>query len=276
MPRKKKEKPVVDEVLETVDEGLIDEEKKQAEDDDWKKILRAYEDYVVEDEEFVEEVGRTAVENIFNDFNINFSGNDRDDGYKMPIMIFIKTFEQIIAELQSHRTTMSSFEINIADRLVIGYSNNNGELLDDEKQGNFMIYVQDLGHYIAPDDEMHLGGSSREYISAWNQENMVKQPETLNRIAAKTTKVLAKELDIQLLNHEFVFPIFITVYDTLVNIIKVTRRELKEDDLMVNFCNCFLIRAMEQDSGVDKIIITPSIESKMALKSDMIATSIYE
>ena len=272
MAKKKKDATMEEKVEQIVRE----EEGEPRPDDDWAKILRAYNEYVVEDEDFVEEVGRTATENIFNDFNINFSGNDRSDGFKMPIMIFIKTLEQIVAELERQRSTMSSFEINIADRLVIGYSNTNGDYTGDEKNGNFMIYIQDLGHYIAPNPDIRSGGSCREYISAWNNENMVKQPETLNRIAAKTTSVLAKELDIQLLNHEFVFPIFVTVYETLVHILKITRRELGEDDFAVNFCNCFLIRAMEQDNGSDKIIIQPSIEWKLALKSDAIATSIYE
>ena len=272
MAKKKKDVSIE----EQIDKIVKEEEGEQRPDDDWGKILRAYDEYVVEDEDFVEQVGRTAAENIFNDFNINFSGNERTDGFKMPIMIFIKTLEQIIMELEKQRSTMSSFEINIADRLVIGYSNTDGNYSGDEKNGNFMIYLQDLGHYIAPNDDIRSGGSCREYISAWNNENMVKQPETLNRIAAKTATVLAKELDIQLLNHEFVFPIFVTVYETLVHILKITRRELKEEDFAVNFCNCFLIRAMEQDSGVDKIIIQPSIEFKMALKSDAIATSIYE
>lgn len=262
--------------IESVEEEVKKIVRNDSDNDDWKKIIQAYDEYVVEDEDFVKTVGLTACENIFNDFSINFSGKEEGkDGYKMVILIFVKTIEQIIATLISKRTTMSSYEINIADRLVIGYTNSTDNP-DDEKLGNFMIYLQDLGHYIAPNDEIRSGGSCREYITQWNNENMVKQPTVLESIASSTRKVLYDQLNIRLVSNEFVFPIFVTVYETLVHILKITRGEIGEEDLQVNFCNCFEIRALLQDNGTDKIIIKPSIEMKMGLKSDAIGTAIYE
>ena len=84
-----------------------------------------------------------------------------------------------------------------------------------------------------------------------------------------------KSLDIMLASSEFVIPIFITIYDTVVNYLKIRRSELGTFEYEINFISCFNIKAMEGDEN-DIIAIRPNIEAKLELKNDAVASSKFE
>lgn len=245
--------------------------------DDWRKIIEEFDECVFEDQEHIALICETANNLIYDRFRIQLN-NPEDpsrDAYKMTAMIFVYTFRSMLKLLRAKRESNSTFEINIANRFVIGYSNQDS--VEDEKNGNFMIYIRDLKHYTAKDDssEFRTTENAKQYITAWNSENMIQNPQTANAIASDAIAEL-KKINIFLGNSEFVFPIYVTIYDALVDYIKIRRRELNLDEFEINFCSCFCISANEQDDGVDRIAIRPLPEQKLYLKSDKIATAIYD
>ena len=266
----------VDELEDAIESSDAEQEERNREKD-WKLIIEAYDDLVYEDAVHIQSICNTANIIIHDRFRIWLSDPKESVrfGYKMGAVIFAVTFEAIKNELLNIREKKSSFQINLADRLIVGFTNQASE--EDEKTGNYMFFVKNIDHHTveAEDMEYKTASQAREYITSWNQENMVKQPDVTRRIAAYAVESL-KKLKINIGNPEYIFPIFITIYETIVNYVKIQRREMNEEEFEINFCSCFFIKAMEQDDGVDKIIIRPSIETKMALKSDKSGSSIYE
>lgn len=270
----------VKEVEETIEEALIEDEavaEEEQDKEDWTKINAAYSEYVYEDEDDVKKICNMAIDRIYEKFRVMLGSDNRNprNGYKMVALIFIKTFEAIINELQKLRETNATYAINIANHLVVGFTNQDND--EDEKNGNFMIYVKNLMKYVPTLDvgEYRSSDKSREYMTQWNQENMIEQPDTTKKIAAYAQKLL-KEIDIKINSGEMVFPLFVSIYECIVEYMKTARSDMNLDEYEINFCNIFFIQAIEQDEGVDRIVIRPSIECKMSLKSDKIATAIYE
>lgn len=247
-------------------------------DDDWKKIVAIYEENVREDHEHIATIAGTANRNIQERFCFSMLSKDSPErnGYKIIPVTFIIIFNTITDFLKSKREKHRNYEIEIAGRVKIGYSNQINE--EDLKTGNFMIYIKDMDHYEIPNMDMDFKTEEhvKEYVTAWNQENMIRQPEDTREIAATALKRLGKEAEIHLGSAEMVFPVFITIYDTLVKYMMTYRKEIHEEMFELNFCNCFTITSMEQDSGIDKITIRGSVGKKMALKSDGIITSQFE
>ena len=100
-----------------------------------------YNEYVLEDEEYIEEIGELASRCIRRDFGISFSDEkdvSRDD-IKIPIVTFIMCYNEMKKKIASLRRTNNSFEINFANRFVFGFDNTNADT-DDEKDGNFTPY----------------------------------------------------------------------------------------------------------------------------------------
>ena len=88
-----------------------------------------YNEYVLEDEEYIEEIGELASRCIRRDFGISFS--DEKD--------VIMCYNEMKKKIASLRRTNNSFEINFANRFVFGFDNTNADT-DDEKDGNFTPY----------------------------------------------------------------------------------------------------------------------------------------
>lgn len=277
---KKKEEEVV-EMNKAIEEAAAnttkEDERLKNVSDDWKRIIEEFDECVFEDQEHIALICETANALIYDRFRIQLN-NPEDpfrDAYKMTAMIFVYTFRSILKLLRTKREGNSTYEINIGNRFIIGYSNQDS--IEDEKNGNFMIFIRDLKHYSGKDDtsEYRTAENAKEYITAWNSENMIHNPQTVNAIAADAIGEL-KKINIFLGNSELVFPIYVTIYDALVDYIKIRRRELNLDEFEINFCSCFCISANEQDDGIDRIAIRPLPEQKLFLKSDKIATSIYD
>ena len=66
-------------------------------------------------------------------------------------------------------------------------------------------------------------------------------------------------------------PIFISYYESIINYLKIHRREADLFELQLNY-SWFFIGAREGENG-DTIFIRPSINGKLSLKSDVNASS---
>ena len=262
----------------TVDEMAEELEKRKNEKipEDWKDLVDAFDEYGYEDVPDIALVCKTAGNMLYDRFRINITRPEDPffHYYKMTAMIFIYTYQAIVNYLMEKREKNASYQINIANRLSIGFTNSDCD--EDEKNGNFMIFIRDIPNYVVKEDDGTKSQShSREYIRNWNQENMIENPQDTMEIATKALKML-NNIKIRIGSAELIFPVFVTIYESALNYMKTIRREREETEFEINFCNCFFLKCVEQDDGVDKVIIRPAIEGKMALKSDKIGTSIYE
>lgn len=263
----------------TMDDAIdeIDNEEQVEEiPEDWQKLIKAYDSRTFENQKDIALICDTANKVIYDRFRVNLRRPDDPffSYYKMTAMIFVETFRAIIQQLLDRRATNATYNINIGNRINIGFSNSDND--EDEKNGNFCPYVKDIPHYtVKDDDDIKLDGHCKEYIRNWNQENMIQNPEDTLTIANRALKSL-KTIDINLGSPELVFPLFVTIYESIISYLKIRRRESEDDEFMINFCNCITVDCIGQDDGVDKITIIPAIEDKLNIKSDKNGTAIYE
>lgn len=262
----------MDDVIEEID----NEEQVEEIPEDWQKLIKAYDSRTFENQKDIALICDTANKVIYDRFRVNLRRPDDPffSYYKMTAMIFVETFRAIIQQLLDRRATNATYNINIGNRINIGFSNSDND--EDEKNGNFCPYVKDIPHYtVKDDDDIKLDGHCKEYIRNWNQENMIQNPEDTLTIANRALKSL-KAIDINLGSPELVFPLFVTIYESIISYLKIRRRESEDDEFMINFCNCITVDCIGQDDGVDKITIIPAIEDKLNIKSDKNGTAIYE
>lgn len=262
----------MDDAIEEID----NEEQVEEIPEDWQKLIKAYDSRTFENQKDIALICDTANKVIYDRFRVNLRRPDDPffSYYKMTAMIFVETFRAIIQQLLDRRATNATYNINIGNRINIGFSNSDND--EDEKNGNFCPYVKDIPHYtVKDDDDIKLDGHCKEYIRNWNQENMIQNPEDTLTIANRALKSL-KAIDINLGSPELVFPLFVTIYESIISYLKIRRRESEDDEFMINFCNCITIDCIGQDDGVDKITIIPAIEDKLNIKSDKNGTAIYE
>lgn len=262
----------MDDAIEEID----NEEQTEEIPEDWQKLIKAYDSRTFENQKDIALICDTANKVIYDRFRVNLRRPDDPffNYYKMTAMIFVETFRAIIQQLLDRRATNATYNINIGNRINIGFSNSDND--EDEKNGNFCPYVKDIPHYtVKDDDDIKLDGHCKEYIRNWNQENMIQNPEDTLTIANRALKSL-KAIDINLGSPELVFPLFVTIYESIISYLKIRRRESEDDEFMINFCNCITVDCIGQDDGVDKITIIPAIEDKLNIKSDKNGTAIYE
>ena len=233
-----------------------------------EKYLTYFDNFCVEDTDEVLTICQAAKKKIYNRIKMRF------DDPKLLGTVFSIIYETIIEELKTLEESYSSFEINIAGKLLIGYSTN--ENTDDEKVGNFMIYMKNIGSNSAETDTVDPNLKSIELASRWNTENIVDQPELLRKISIKAIENLSKVADVKLSATELIMPIFVYTYESICQILIIKRKELDEFEHEINFMSCFYIGARETESDVDDIYIRPNIEAKLLLKDDAKASSKYE
>ena len=104
-----------------------------------EKYLSYFNEMCKEDVEDVTTICEVASKEIYEKFKTKF------DDPKLLAATFSKIYEAIEAKLKSYQSGengYSDFQINLCDRLVIGYSTNDDD--DDEKKGNFMIYLRHM------------------------------------------------------------------------------------------------------------------------------------
>ena len=226
-----------------------------------EKYIEYFNERCVEDREHIETICRTAASIIYKRFKANF-----DDDAILVGSTFSKIFEVCIKQLMTFHEKYSEFKINLFNRLEIGYDNNNDE--ENEKVGNFMIFLIPLSIDKKDDSVLDPDAKAAQLATEWLSQNSINTPKTLSKISVDALDAL-KDIDINIGISELIFPIFITVYETLVNYIKIKRKETNEFEFEINFLSCFSIgfRESAEDETGD-IYIRPSIGLKLDFKSD--------
>lgn len=235
-------------------------EKETKESERW---IRYYADNIYEDADHIQIISETANAVIRERFHITL--ND----HRLTTSAFLRIFEGFIEKLKSFQKDYDNFQINLANRLAIGFTNNENE--DDEKSGNYMIFMQHLREATKMDTNNDPTVSNIERAVQWNAENVIEQPELIRALTIEAVKYL-RDIDIQLANNEIIMPVFITYYESIINYLKIHRREEDLFEMQLNY-SWFFIGAREGEEGRDVIFIRPSINGKLSLKSDVGASS---
>jgi hypothetical protein len=222
-----------------------------------------------EDVDDVLTICSTASQIIYEKFKIKL------DDPKITATIFSETYEAILDYLKSLEKDYSEFKIDLCNRFIIGYSNIESE--EDEKEGNFMVYIRHKNSLNTSMDNASDNANLKaiELAVQWNTDNVIEQPKIIKDISAKA-KDKCEKLDIYLVSSECIMPIFITTYENIINYVKIKRKELDKFEYEINFASVFYIGARESEEDTADIYIRPNIESKLALKDDSIATAKHE
>lgn len=237
----------------------------------------------VENQDDVELILSAASQDIYQHFGIKFGRKNPADGSiewstAMAGTAFIVFIDEIFKKLKSLQAEYSSYSINIADRLIIGFSNDDGEDMqmdgvDNEVVGNFCPYIQHINKkHKSPSFELSSDPQSR--CTQWINSNILDDTKVIEAISSASKDTL-KNIGIKLMHHEFIPPTFIMIYEELINVIQTKRRDEDKFQYEINFLNCFFIRCRETDDG-DEIDIRPNIRYKLDMKDNEKASAKYE
>lgn len=234
-----------------------------------REYLKWFRENVKEDEKDIINIGELAIKALYEKIYVTFKRAE------LPIATAGIIYEAILEYLvKMQNEGKDSFNINIADRLEIGYSSSDNE--DDEKVGNFMIYIRHLYNTKKDDLSDDARGSAAELCTQWNSANIVTQADVISKISDAALVKLSKEIDIHGATLDFVIPAFIIIYEQLVGYLKLKRRELNKFEYEINFASCFTAGCRENEEDTDDIYFVPNITSKLRLKDDRKATGKYE
>lgn len=222
-----------------------------------------YNETIFEDQEEIELIGNTCNAILEERFSIVLKDP------RLTTAMFLKTFESFVKKLKSFEKDYDNFQIDLADRLIIGFDNNDNE--DDEKSGNFMFFMKHMKESAKTEDIDVSGKSNIEKAVEWNADNIRVQPELIRQMTIDAIKEL-KSIEIHLANNEIIMPIFITYYETIINMMKLLRRERNEMDIEVNYV-WFRVFVTESEDGKDTVYLKPHIEGKLTIKDDAAASS---
>lgn len=232
-----------------------------------EKFMEYFEEFGKDDKDDVLTVCESASKVIWDRFRVQLKHPE------LVATIFGSTYYSILNHLLTFEKTKSEFEINLADRLLIGYSTVEND--DDEKQGNFQIYIRHLNSTKKNDDIAEAGADTDERAVVWQASNIKTQPNLVREISIEAKKDL-ENLDIYLSSENLVIPLFISIYEILIVYLTTKRREADEFEYSINFVSCFEIAARETEDDLDEIVITPNVTSKLTLKDDLKATAKHE
>ena len=192
--------------------------------------------------------------------------------------IYSNIFNCICEEIRKYEEEgWTDFDLNIADRLHIGYTTTQCD--DDEKAGNFMVYLQDPGITVSDDtvgDEANT--DTIELCTSWNAANVHAQSDILKAISASAKNSLSSIMNLKTESNEFILPLFCIIHSSILKYIRLKRVELKQDEYELNIAGLYTvgIREIASDTDVEEeTYYVPSISLKLFFKDDANATGRY-
>lgn len=246
------------------------------------KILTKAEPWVVfmkdslcEDFDIIESIADTANRALYEKYKIKI------DSWALSTAIFLKTFESICTMLKSKEKDYSSYAVNFMNRFIVSFNSNIND--EDEKTGNFMIYLRHVGGDTVKDTFVDPTDTPLTRVSDWNKDNLIskiddgivkKQPELTRKMSLLAVDYINK-INIKLANNEVIFPMFINFYDAVITVCKLARKDRDLPKLEVNL-GLLRVVVKEGPDGRDIIELKPDIAGKLNIKDDKLASSASE
>lgn len=246
------------------------------------KILTKAEPWVIfmkdslcEDFDIIESIADTANRTLYEKYKIKI------DSWALSTAIFLKTFESICVMLKSKEKDYSSYAVNFMNRFIVSFNSNIND--EDEKTGNFMIYLRHVGGDTVKDTFVDPTDTPLTRISDWNKDNLIskiddgvvkKQPELTRKMSLLAVDYINK-INIKLANNEVIFPMFINFYDSVITVCKLARKDRDLPKLEVNL-GLLRVVVKEGPDARDIIELKPDIAGKLNIKDDKLASSASE
>ena len=213
-------------------------------------------------------VAGIAIREISNKFRMVF-------GSENTVLAFYATvYNSIMEVLLSKREKKSEYDINIADRFVIGYSD--AEENDDaEKMGSFVPHIFDLNSGKKSYDNAE-SKTTLEACVEWSSKNINECRDIISDISSVALKNLKDEIGLNFGHDEIPIPLFVTIHECLVSYMKLKQKDSGEYEEFINFASCFDIYCRMNEEKEQMIEYSPTVTMKLMTKSDSIATSKHE
>ena len=246
------------------------------------KILTKAEPWVIfmkdslcEDFDIIESIADTANRTLYEKYKIKI------DSWALSTAIFLKTFESICVMLKSKEKDYSSYAVNFMNRFIVSFNSNIND--EDEKTGNFMIYLRHVGGDTVKDTFVDPTDTPLTRVSDWNKDNLIskiddgvvkKQPELTRKMSLLAVDYINK-INIKLANNEVIFPMFINFYDSVITVCKLARKDRDLPKLEVNL-GLLRVVVKEGPDARDIIELKPDIAGKLNIEDDKLASSASE
>ena len=232
-------------------------------------------DSLCEDFDIIESIADTANRALYEKYKIKI------DSWALSTAIFLKTFESICVMLKSKEKDYSSYAVNFMNRFIVSFNSNIND--EDEKTGNFMIYLRHVGGDTVKDTFVDPTDTPLTRVSDWNKDNLIskiddgivkKQPELTRKMSLLAVDYINK-INIKLANNEVIFPMFINFYDSVITVCKLARKDRDLPKLEVNL-GLLRVVVKEGPDARDIIELKPDIAGKLNIKDDKLASSASE
>lgn len=193
------------------------------------------------------------------------------------LAIYATIFDTIVDKIADFESTRDSFELNIANRLIIGYNTTDNS--DDEKVGNFMVYLNHpYEEYTTTikqnkdDEDLDDNEKTVTLCVEWNAANVKEQATLITEIATAAKKAITEKLNIKTESAEFVIPLFCIIHEQIINYLRIKRVEEGVAEKEINCCGIYTVGIRETDDGDEEIYYIPSISLKLKFKDDKAST----
>ena len=223
-----------------------------------------YHKNVVEDEDFVSSVGTLSQKMLYQKFNITIKLRT------IPIAMYAVIFDTIKSFLHTKEGSKSSYAINIADVLEIGFTSGFDEADSDaEKIGNYTLFKNIESPEMWQKETGDLNSSV--LCTQWMASLRVNEStQDMKEIAAKAFDNLHSDISIFLPSPDMVIPIFCTIHRQIIEQVKLmyvnSSQDLK-DDFRLNFAGLFDISVVELEEGI-QVLFKPRVSDKGGFKND--------
>jgi hypothetical protein len=245
-----------------------------------EKFELFWEENVTDDVEAIDAICYNASYLIGRDLLIHFnSGANGVSQYHILAGWFAKVYEAILTVMKGLTSQYSEFTVNICDRFFIQFSDGTSDEEMDEKEGNY-VFSMIYSDKSPKRTEFSEDQNAEERCVQWETENILSQPELINKIKIQAMKNLRNDLDIALEKSSCVMPIFIYIFDCFMDYYEKIIQTADSDyngDPEFNFCNCFIASGnYDIEENKWRFGFRPCIVNKLGGKDDLNATSKYE
>ena len=225
---------------------------------------------VVDDVKEIEDIGSEAIDQIKRSLRLGINNP------KVVMAIYGTIFDAITDVVSEREDKWDSYELNIANRLIIGYNTTDSE--DDEKVGNFMVYMKHCKSTQSDSsiDDDDSDQSTINLATQWNSKNITESHEVIKEISGKAKAKLGELINIKLESHEFIIPLFCIVHNAILEHIRLKRRDGNSSDYSLNVAGLYTVGVELTEDGDEEIYYLPSISLKLKFKNDKLATGSNE